>query len=312
MTSKKNLVFWLFLLFTGINAIAFIHAYNFTHFTTEPVERTKDPKELSLMDKANIVLTGIDNPKPSHKALPEFNYTTHIIKSDVLLESWFTKVGDSRGTVILFHGYAGEKSLLISRAEAFQQLGYNTLLVDFRGSGGSEGNATTIGFSESVEVIDCYHYVRSLGEDNIHLFGTSMGSVAIMKALKDYPITPTSIVLECPFGSLHKTVSARFKLMGLPAFPMAGLLSFWGGAQHGYWAFSHNPQEYAAYIKTPVLLLFGMQDDRVSMEETTALFNNFKGKKVLVTYADQGHDIFTEANQPKWISDVASFMHKFD
>src|SRR5690606_8224140 len=224
-------------------------------------------------------------------------------------EAWHIVTPESRGTVILFHGYAGEKSSLLTRAEEFLRLGYSTLLVDFMGSGGSEGESTTLGYTESIEVRDCFDYIVATGETQIHLFGTSMGAAAILKAIDDYRIEPASLILECPFGSLYKTVSARFRIMDVPTFPFAAMLTFWGGFQQGYWAFSHNPSEYAASVQIPTLLMYGDQDNRVSVDETHEIFANLKGEKVLARYPDEGHLVFTETNRAKWITDVTGFLH---
>jgi uncharacterized protein len=304
----KKIFTLIFIVFIGVNMLAFVHAYKFTHFSSKASIRTRDPKELSPLVKTKVLLTGIDNPKPTRTATPKLNFKTIQIKSDVLLEAWHVTTFPSKGTVILFHGYSGEKSALISRAEEFTKLGYNTLLVDFMGSGGSEGEGTTIGYTESREVKDCFDYVAATGEKNIHLFGTSMGAASVLKALDDYVLHPSSIILECPFGSLYKTVCARFKMMGVPSFPMAGMLTFWGGFQQGYWAFGHNPASYAKSVTCPALLLYGELDDRVTMEETQEIYQNMKGKKVLVTYPNIGHSIFTQENTPKWIHDVSVFM----
>lgn len=80
----------------------------------------------------------------------------------------------SKGTVLLFHGYGGEKSQLIKKSDEFIKLGFSTMLVDFMGSGNSEGNQTTIGYKESEEVKTTFEYIRQTGEKNIILFGTSM------------------------------------------------------------------------------------------------------------------------------------------
>lgn len=75
-----------------------------------------------------------------------------------------------------------------------------------------------------------------------------MGAVAVMKAVGGQGVQPAGIIIECPFGSMYKTVCARFKMMNAPTFPMAGLLVFWGGIENGFWAFGHNPIEYAKSI----------------------------------------------------------------
>jgi uncharacterized protein len=312
---RKHLrkILWLVAsIFIVMNLVAFAHAYKFTHFSKDKRLRTLDPKELSLLNKVKILLTGIDNPKPGHKTSPLLNFNTIILGDQDKLSCWSFKVENAKGTVILFHGYAAEKSSLIGRADFFNQSGYNALLVDFLGSGDSDGSSTSIGFTEAEQVKRCYDYILATGEKNIFLLGTSMGAVAILKAVDNYKISPSAILLECPFGHLYNTVCARFKLMGLPPVPMAGLLTFWGGVQHGYWAFTHNPVEYAKGVKCPTLLLYGEQDDRVSREEIDGLFENLKGIKTLKTYPREGHNFFSPSNQKQWKEDVSGFLLRIE
>jgi alpha-beta hydrolase superfamily lysophospholipase len=134
-----------------------------------------------------------------------------------------------------------------------------------------------------------------------------MGAAAILKAMRDYPLKPAALILECPFGSLYKTVCARFDIMGVPPFPMAGLLCFWGGVQNGYWAFGHNPSTYAKAVHCPTLLLYGSQDERVTVEETKTIYTNLAGPKTLRIYPHAGHDVFIPHNRKAWINDVVTF-----
>lgn len=295
------------ILFLLANVMAFWHAYRFTHFTDSKEARI-NPDELATFDKAKILFTGIEIPRPRTAAVPNVPFEIINIQSDVRLQAWRIPAEPARGTVILFHGYSAEKSALISRAEEFAKLGFTTLLVDFMGSGGSEGESTNLGYTESREVRDVYEWVKQTEEKEIHLFGTSMGAAAILKASSDYGIEPTSIILECPFGSLYRTVSARFRIMNVPPFPLASILTFWGGLQQGYWAFSHNPSSYATSVKVPTLLLFGDLDDRVSVEETLDIYNNINGRKALVRYPEEGHDVFSERNRSNWVRDVGAFL----
>lgn len=242
------------IIFTLVNVIAFFHAYKFTHFTGENVAKT-NAKRLTGFDKIKTLLFGIDNPKPKNNSTPTRKSETVTLQSNKSMECWFIKTDSSKGTVILFHGYGGQKSSLLEKSDEFIKQGCNTFLVDFMGSGGSEGNQTTVGFKEAVEVKTCFDYLAENGEKNIYLFGTSLGAVAIMKSINDYNINPKGIIIECPFGSMYQTTCARFNIMKVPAFPMAGLLVFWGGVQNGFWAFGHNPIKYAGTIKCPTLLL---------------------------------------------------------
>ncbi len=313
MSSKKRrwlkrIIQTLLALFVLLNVLAAIHAYQFTHFSAAAAKRSSDPLEMSVGEKAKTLLLGVNNPRPVNVQLPDTSYEHVIIASPDSLACWWIKVPDARGTVILFHGYAGEKSSLLARAKAFRRLGYHTLLVDFTGAGGSAGNSTSIGFFEAGQVAACMRFVQSKNSDPIVLFGTSMGAAAILKAVGEYRLDPSGIVLECPFGSMYKTVAARFKLMGAPTFPMAGLLVFWGGVINGFWAFGHNPAEYAYQVKCPTLLMYGSKDNRVSREEIDSIFNHLAGKKMLKLYEEAGHDLFPSSLRQRWQADVATFL----
>src|SRR5205085_9033661 len=128
------------------------------------------------------------------------------------------------------------------------------------------------------------------GVKNIYLFGTSLGAVAILKAIHDYHLQPAAIIIECPFGSMYQTTCARFRIIKVPPFPMAGLLVFWGGIQNGFWAFGHNPTMYARSVKCPTLLLYGEKDEKVSRQEIDDIYKNLAGKKTLRTYPLAGHE----------------------
>lgn len=296
--------------FAVLNIIAFFHAYKFTHFSETSTSKTKSSNQLNTIEKLKVMLVGVSNPKPINTIFPTQPYSAITLQSNKAIECWEQKVEDSKGIVLLFHGYGGNKSSMLDKATEFHKLGFSTLLVDFMGSGGSSGNQTTIGFFEAEQVKLCFDYVVKKGEKNILLFGTSMGAVAIMKAINDYMLSPTGIIIECPFGSMYETVCARFNTLNIPSFPMAGLLVFWGGIQNGFWAFNHKPSDYALKIECPTLLLYGEKDEKVSITETTLIFNNLKGKKKLKTYPEAGHENYLKKYKSQWTTDISNFINQ--
>jgi len=291
-----------------MNIVAIFHSYKFTHFADSKTEKTKNPTKLTTGQKIKTLIFGVNNPRPENTSVPTTDYKTIKLKSNKKIECWDIKAENPKGTIILFHGFSADKSSMLDKSNVFRELGYNTLLVDFMGSGGSEGNQTTIGFLEAEQVKTCYDYLTENGENNIYLFGTSMGAVAIMKSISDNGITPNGIIIECPFGSMYETVSARFKAMNAPTFPMAGLLVFWGGLQNGFWAFGHNPTGYAKHINCPTLLLYGAKDEKVSREEIDEIFKNLVGQKTLKIYNNAGHENYLTKYQTEWTQDVEQFI----
>lgn len=293
-----------------MNMVAFFHAWKFTHFADTAEGRTKTPEQLSTAARIQTLFFGIDNPRPVNLRQPEQSFETVRLKSNKEIECWTIRRQQAKGWVILFHGYSGEKSSLLERSDEFLKLGYNTMLVDFMGSGGSEGNQTTIGFKEAQQVKTAFEYLVQSGENNIYLFGTSLGAVAILKSVSDYKLQPEGIILECPFGSMYETTCARFRAMKVPSFPMAGLLVFWGGVQNGFWAFGHNGTKYAEGVECPTLLLYGEKDIKVSSQETADIFANLRGDKVLKSYPHAGHESMFNDVKNEWVKDVNSFLEK--
>lgn len=296
------------ILFVIMNVVAFFHAWKFTHFSDSGIMRTKQPAQLSLTEKITALFFGVSLPRQVNTMLPDVPFETITLQSNKQIACWMLQSENSKGTVILFHGFAGEKSSMLDKAKFFLSLGYNCMLVDFMGSGNSEGNQTTVGYFEAQEVTTCYEYLKKRGEENVYLFGTSMGAVAIMKALYDDSLQPEAIMIECPFGTMYKTTCVRFHSMKVPAFPMAGLLVFWGGVQNGFWAFDHNPEEYAERIKCPVLLMSGGKDEKVSLEEIDIIYNNLKGNKTLKIFPGAGHENYLKRFKAEWEREVEHFM----
>ena len=304
----KRMIYALVVMMLLMNTVAFIHAYKFTHFTSSDTIKTANPEKLSFSKKLQALFLGVNNPRPKNKSLPESKYETVSLNSNKKIECWHIPVDSSKGTVIIFHGFSGYKSSMLDKSEIFNRLGHSTFLVDFMGSGGSEGNQTTIGYFEAQEVVTAFNYLQQKGEKNIILFGTSMGAAAIMKALNDSDLQAAAVILECPFGSMLETVQARFKTMKVPSFPMANLLVFWGGVQNNFNAFEHNPEAYSASIHVPALLLYGEKDRNVSRQEIDRIFANLKGKKELKLYPESGHENYLIKYKEDWIKDVTHFL----
>jgi alpha-beta hydrolase superfamily lysophospholipase len=256
-----------------------------------------------------MLVFGLDIPRANIKKYPVRNFETIKLKSNKEIECWSIKTDSSRGTVILFHGYCDNKSSLIGLSNIFNNLGYSTLLVDFMGAGNSEGNQTTIGYKESEEVKTTYDYLRQQGEKHICLFGASLGAAAVLKAINDYKISPDAIILECPFGTMYEAVCARFKPINIPVFPMAYLLTFWGGVQNGFWAFGFNPADYAKSVKCPTMIIYGGKDILVSRKEIDDIFSNLNCAKQLKIYPNAGHDDYFREYKDQWIEDVGHFIN---
>lgn len=290
----------------GINIVAAVHAYKFTHFTKSCAAKTS--MEQGFWSKVGLVFTGVDNPRPENSSVPLQPFESINIEGEIPVSCWFIAADSAIGTVVVCHGYGGCKSSMLDKADEFLAMGYSVLLPDFMGCGDAHGDQCTIGFYESAQVKSCCRYLAERGEQNVFLFGTSMGAVAIMKSLHEDSLCAVGAILECPFGSMYQTTCARFDMMGAPRFPMAGLLVFWGGVENAFGAFGHNPVEYAKDIHVPVLLLYGEKDPKVSRSEIDAIYANLGVPKNLVTFAEAGHENYLNGYLMPWRKAVLEFL----
>ena len=304
----------------AVNGIAWMQARAMTNFVSGGL-RTKKPEKLSALEKVKIILTGVEIPRPENRRSPEdvgLSYQTHTIAipEGGSLEAWLIPQEEPQSSeklVAMFPAHAGSKDSLLRQAVVFHNLGYETVLVDFQGTGGSTGSDTTIGIREARDVALTIKYLEQIrAERPIVLYGTSMGAAAVMRAIAVEGVTPAAIVLESPFDSLLNAVRHRFKAMGLPVFPAAELMVLWGGVQHGFNGFAHNPVEYAMEIDCPTLIFQGGQDPRISMAEVTAISDNLPGYKQLVSFAEAGHGSLLAFDAARWKQELAQFLEQID
>jgi uncharacterized protein len=298
-------------LFVLVNIIVAFHAYKFTHFYDISQKNIKQQKDKSKWDITKEMLFGINAQKQQNTVADSATkIVTLTTKDKIDLEAWYKTVDNAKGTVCMFHGHGGKKSGNNKEAEEFRKMGYNTFQLDFRAHGGSKGNTCTIGANEGEDVKLAYDYIKTKDEKNIVLWGISMGASTITKAINDYAdLTPQKIILEMPFGTIMDAVEGRIKMMNLPPQPISTLITFWGGVEHGFWAFNMKPQEFAKKITCPTLLQWGANDPRVTKKEEETLFANLATtNKKFVIYENSVHESLCAKENTKWISEVSSFL----
>jgi uncharacterized protein len=294
----RKLIRALLTIFLAVNFLGYIGAYSLTHFKT--------PGQFGL---------GLSKPigsrMPTDLGL-RYQVKRIPINQSEWLETWFIPVAQStsKGTILLFPGNGGSKAKqLLAPAQVFYSLGYDTLLVDFRGVGGSSGNTTTIGMRESQDVVRSMSYAQASNfKRPFILDGVSMGSAAILKAVAQENVNPDAIILELPFARLLDAVRSRIREASVPTFPLAESIVFWGGLQHGFDGFAHNPVDYASQVKCPTLLLHGKRDKWTTVSEIDRIFANLQGFKQLSIFPRAGHDLLVTNDPQRWRQEMEKFL----
>ncbi len=295
-----------------LNLFAVVHARAMTHLVPGG-SKTPTPESLGLMAKLRILMSGVQLPKPINLRDPkscglQFQ-TIRLASSQPSLELWKIPCNESRGTILMFAGYATAKDTLLPAAQLFHQLDYDCVLADFRACGGSDGVSSSIGFHEAEDVRRVVEFAHATPSSTpVIVYAASMGAAAVLRAVWLHQISPAALILECPFDSLLNTVKHRFTAMRLPAFPLAHLLVFWGGILMRFNPFKHNPATYAQKAHCPVLLMHGGKDPRVTVEEVQQVYRAFPGIKTFKLFPHLAHETYVGACPEEWLSAVRGFL----
>lgn len=313
--SSLRWIGWVILVqFILLNISAALYAHKFTHFYNDPSVEETDQNP-NIFKKTWRLFAGQRYAKSVVPEEPGFRVdTVHLkTKKNILIDCWYSKVDSAaKGTVILFHGLSTSKSSVVAEAGEFRYLGYNIMLIDFRGHGNSDGNTSTIGYREAEEVKLAYDYIAAKGEKNIFLWGASMGAVAILKAVADYSIQPAGIIAEMPFETLRSHISGRARNIGFRGFPekpFGFLVTTWIGIQRGFNGFKFKTTNYAKKVTCPILLQWGALDRLVEKSETDNIFEALASpQKKLVVYNNIDHENFLQRDPLKWRIEVERFL----
>lgn len=171
------------------------------------------------------------------------------------LHGWFVPAPDAAGTVLFFHGNAGNISHRMGYLLMFYRLGYNTFIIDYRGYGQSSGAPSESGTYKDAQA--AWQYLtekKDIAPSNVVLFGESLGgAVAAWLAVRE---KPALLVLASAFTSVPD--------MGAKLYPFLPirLLS----------RFEYNTLEYLRSVDCPVFIAHSPQDEIVPFEQGRALY----------------------------------------
>ena len=207
-----------------------------------------------------------------------------------ILQGWFVPAPAAKGTVLFFHGNAGNISHRMEYLLMFHRLGYNTFIFDYRGYGQSSGSP-----SESGTYLDAQSAWRYLTETKsvpparIVLFGESLGgAVAAWLAMNE---KPGALVLASVFTSVPDMAAKIY-----PFLPVR-LLS----------RFDYNTIEYLRSVTCPVFVAHSSQDDIVPFAHGRALYQAAPEPKQFLELQG-GHNSGFIFMQEDWMKALGEFI----
>ncbi|MDO8480837.1 MAG: alpha/beta fold hydrolase [Nanoarchaeota archaeon] len=285
----KWVISGLFVLLLAFLSLSYLHAYAFTHPTSNPafkIEREGMHLTFPNLLKATFLgirpIRHIADKNPGEVGL-SYENVTFTSTDNLMLKGWFIPSAKQKGTIVLVHGYNGNRGSL-DMADYFHRAGYAILLFDFRGHGESEGDLISFGYYESRDVIGAVNYLKQRGDvdmSRVYGLGQSMGSVALVYAERQQP-SFRGLVLESLFTDFYENSARRFEsVYGFPKFPFATSVTFFGGIILHIDGFSFSPLNEISEINTPVYLIHDALDETIRTEDAQKLFDSANEPKEL-------------------------------
>jgi alpha-beta hydrolase superfamily lysophospholipase len=204
----------------------------------------------------------------------EVNFTA---SDNVKLKGWLFASPGSNKTVILAHGYG--KSRLQFGAKTFNMIssftsnGYNVLAFDFRNSGVSSGNLTSVGVYEKKDLLAAIKFAKSKGSKHVVLMGFSMGASTSITAAVAARSDVDAVIADSPFADLNGYLNENLPVWShLPAVPFNSTILFSIEMMTGIDPASVSPvTDIRKFSPKPVLLIHSRDDSKIPYENSQDL-----------------------------------------
>ena len=233
-------------------------------------------------------------------------------RDGLLLRARYLHIGDGAPVMIQAHGYrSGGIRDMCGANKIARENGINSLLIDMRAHGRSDGHTLSVGIRERFDILDWISYLQTrFGKETpLFLSGVSMGaSTVLMAAELPLPDAVKGIIADSPYTSPEEIVRAVIRRNNLPEnifFPLVNQ----SARLFGHVALRcADVRQAVKKSPVPILLIHGTEDHfvpyKMSMEIRSA--NPEKVRLLLVEGAPHGIGYIVDT--PAYVQTTLSFV----
>ncbi|MGN1266443.1 MAG: alpha/beta hydrolase [Dorea sp.] len=223
-------------------------------------------------------------------------------------------VSDNSPLQIQMHGYHGMALRdFCGGNKLAREMGHNTLVIDERAHGKSEGHTITFGINERYDCLSWVQYAcERFGNDiPIILCGVSMGASTVLMASElNLPPNVVGILADCPYSSpkeiLWKVCGEDMHLPPKIVYPF-----LWLGAKiYGHFDFTKSsPVEAVKHAKVPVCIIHGEADYFVPTQMSHTIHQACISEKYIHTFPNAGHALSFIIDNERYSQVSTEFIH---
>ena len=224
---------------------------------------------------------------------------------------WWVDIGNGSPVVLLVHGLGADKSSMLSRAELLTRHGFSTLLIDLQAEGETQGNAITLGYLESADVVAARDWVkRTAPGRKIGVIGTSMGGASVL--LAPQPSGFDAVVLESVYPRIGRAVENRIRMRLGPLAPaLTPLLLVQLEPRLHITVSDLEPIRWIGQLGAPVLMAAGSKDQHTTLEESQELFAAAIQPKSLWVVEGAVHEDLLAFDPTAYENHVLEFLRRY-
>ncbi|MTV82791.1 alpha/beta fold hydrolase [Lactobacillus sp. CRM56-3] len=183
-------------------------------------------------------------------------------------------------TVIISHGYKGNRETMANYAHMFYNMGFNVLLPDDRAHGDSAGEYINFGWLDRLDYLNWINKLIAVkGEDEkILLFGVSMGGATVeMLSGENLPTQVKAIIADCGYSSIKEEMTYLLKeQFHLPEYPIEPLVSTINRQRLGFYLGDVSSIDQLRKNRRPILFIHGGKDTYVPVKMA---YENYRATK---------------------------------
>jgi pimeloyl-ACP methyl ester carboxylesterase len=254
---------------------------------------------------------------PSDVGMDSWSDVSFLSSDNLQLSAWFIPVEgeESSPTLIFVHGLGSNREELLDQAKLLYDYGYSALLLDLRNHGQSQGEITSLGYQEVLDIEGAVDYLMNRPEvdrDRIGLVGHSMGGAVVIRAAARISQVKATIA-ESAFTSIEDNISQGVRqLTGLPPFPFAPMVIWFGEREAGAKIQLVRPIDDLSQISPrAIMFIHGELDPLVDMSNSQRLYEAAKEPKALYLIPDAGHGGLMEAEPEEFENQVIAFLDRY-
>lgn len=221
-------------------------------------------------------------------------------------------MADGAPVELLFHGYRSHPYRDCSGGHAMsRKLKLNTLVVDQRSHGASDGHTISFGVRERKDCLAWSQYAANrFGTDTpLILSGLSMGAATVLMASElELPKSVACIIADSPYSAPKAILEKVCVDKGYPLFLCRPFL--WLGAliYGGFRLNSCSAMDAVRHAKVPILLLHGEDDRLVPCEMSMEIAANCASRVEVATFPDAGHGLCYLTDPVRYEEVVSAFL----